>query len=354
MKIKILAFLLVVIIAILVGIRLMLPSITKNYANKVINNLNGYNGSVADVEIHLWRGAYSLHHIKINKTKGHIPVPFLNIPVMDLSVEWRALLHGKIVAELSFENPTINFAISPNGKTSQTGEEVNWAKSLDKLAPIEINLVTVKNGVITYKDFSSEPNVDINIKNIAMEARNLRNVEDKEVALPSSFNLTGTSIGNGNLVVAGQINILRQPADFYLKGELENVKLPALNNYSRAYAAVDFNEGSLNIYTELVVKNGKLSGYVKPLARNVSFIDLSKQDINPINVLWQSVVATFATIFKNQPKDQLATKIPLEGDLSNPRMKFWPTLAGIFKNAFIHAFTNDIDNSVNFKKAPQE
>ena len=129
--------------------------------------------------------------------------------------------------------------------------------------------------------------------------------------------------------------------------------LPAFNDYTRAYAAVDFEKGIINIYTELAVKGGKVSGYVKPIAKNVSFIDLS-EDKSPINLIWQSIVATFATIFKNQPENQLATKVPLEGDLSDPEVAIWPTLAGILKNAFIQAFSGSIDDTVNFENAPQE
>jgi hypothetical protein len=354
MKTKILIFILVIVVAGLVFGRLMLPIWTKNYVNKVISNLNGYTGAVEQVEIHLWRGAYSLHNLKINKKEGDIPIPFLDIPVMDLAVEWRALLNGRVVAVIKFQHPVINFAISPNGKNSQTGKEANWADSLDKLVPIDINLLTAQNGTVTYKDFSSNPKVDIAIKNMALEARNLRNVEDKKTPLPSPFKLTGRSIGNGDLNVEGNINILKNPTDFSLDGKLEKVNLPAFNDYTRAYAAVDFKAGTLNIYTELAVKNGKVSGYVKPLATDISFIDLSKNDKGPLNLMWQSIVATFATIFKNHPKDQLATTVPLEGDISNPQIAVWPTLAGIFKNAFIKALSNKIDNTVNFKDSPEK
>lgn len=326
--------------------RIALPSITKSYVNKVIVNLNGYSGSVADVDIHLWRGAYSIQDLKIYKEEGGIPVPFIDIPVMDLSVEWKALLHGAVVAVIHFDNPIINFAVGKDGKTKQTGVETNWTEPINKLVPVNINLVTSNNGTITYKDFSRNPNVDIFIKDVSLEARNLQSVEDKENPLPSSFNLTGNSIGGGVLAMSGHANILKKPLDFDLNGKLENVNLPALNDYSRAYAFVDFEKGSLNVYTEFVVKDGKLSGYLKPLAKDVSFVDLKKEE-NPLQLFWESVVGVFATIFKNQPEDQLATKIPLQGDVSNPDISMWLTIAGIFRNAFIQAYKSDIDNTVD-------
>jgi hypothetical protein len=351
-KTRIIIVILIVFIIALIAIKLMLPPLAKDYVNKVINNINGYSGSVSDIDINLWRGAYTLHNIKIDKKESGIPVPFIDIPEMDLSVQWRALLHGAVVAVINFRDPVVNFAIGKDGKVKQTGVEANWTDPLNKLVPIDINLVTVSNGMITYKDFSKDPNVNIFIKDISLEARNLQSVEDKKNLLPSSFSLTGSSIGAGALAIDGHANILKTPPDFDLNGKLEKVNLPALNDYSRAYAFIDFDRGSLNIYTEFAVRDGRLSGYIKPLATDVSFVNLEKDD-NPVKLVWETIVATFATIFKNQPTDQLATRIPLQGDVSNPGISIWPTIAGIFRNAFIEAYKNNIDNSLSSPEAPQ-
>ncbi len=32
---------------------------------------------VAEVELHLWRGAYSIHEVEIKKTSGKVLVPFI-------------------------------------------------------------------------------------------------------------------------------------------------------------------------------------------------------------------------------------------------------------------------------------
>ncbi|MEO8207094.1 MAG: hypothetical protein ABI615_13010, partial [Chthoniobacterales bacterium] len=50
--------LLVVLIAVLVGLRIALPYIVKSYANKKINEMPDYSGHIGDVYIKLWRGAY--------------------------------------------------------------------------------------------------------------------------------------------------------------------------------------------------------------------------------------------------------------------------------------------------------
>ncbi len=40
-------------------------------------------------------------------------------------------------------------------------------------------------------------------------------------------------------------------------------------------------------------------------------------------------------VFSNQRKDQLATKIPLEGSFANPETDIWYTIVDLLRNAFI-------------------
>lgn len=48
------------IIVALIIFRLFLPLIVKNYVNKTLNNIPGYSGHVEDIDLALWRGAYTI------------------------------------------------------------------------------------------------------------------------------------------------------------------------------------------------------------------------------------------------------------------------------------------------------
>jgi hypothetical protein len=255
-----------------------------------------------------------------------------------------------IVYNIDFQKPVVNFAVNPSGNFVQNGKQVDWTIPLKHLTPFDINLLTFNDGKMAYKNFATSPNIDIYINNLQAKVSNLRNVEDKKVALPSVIEVSGDSIGKGKFALQGRLNILKPTPDMDLNIKLENAQLPAINNYSEAYAAIDFKKGDLSVYSEIVVKDNKLSGYVKPIANDISVIDLSKTK-NPIKLVWESVVSVFVELFKNQPKDQLATKVPLEGDLNNVKTDTWATIAGIFRNAFIKAFTKATDNDISFKGA---
>lgn len=339
------------LIASLVGARLYLNVWLPDYVNHVLDDMNGYHGSVADIDIALYRGAYRIHQLKVVKKQGNIPVPFIDIETVDLSIQWVALFHGRIVSNVELVKPVINFARNHAGTVTQNGAGVDWTKPIQELMPIDINLVTFREGKLTYQDFFTHPKVNLYIVHMHGEARNLRNVVDTEKTLPSHLHINGRSIGKGNLALNGRMNILRRIPDMDLEMKLEKVDLPALSNYTKAFAGFDIEKGSLNIYSELIVKNDHVSGYIKPLATDIFIVDL-RNDSNPIELVWESLVSVVVEIFTNQPKDQFATKVPLEGNLEQVDTDTWTALGGIIRNAFFHAFSHGIDRDIKFETAP--
>ena len=89
---------------------------------------------------------------------------------------------------------------------------------------------------------------------------------------------------------------------------------------------------------------------MKPLARGVELVD-AKQDDNPLNYLWENIASLVIEIFENQPADQFATRVELEGDLSDPETDFWSTIAGIINNAFVRALSEGTEGTVDFGSA---
>ena len=55
---------LVVLILLLVGARLAMPYAVHRYVNYKLDQLLDYDGRIGDVDIHLFRGAYSINHIQ--------------------------------------------------------------------------------------------------------------------------------------------------------------------------------------------------------------------------------------------------------------------------------------------------
>lgn len=345
-------FLLLFVVIALIVARIYLPVWLKDYANKTLNNIDGYRGSVEAVDVNLLRGAYTIRGLVLNKIDAGIPVPFLSIATSDISLQWGALLRGHIVSDVHLDKAQINFAKSKRG-TTQTGVGTNWFDPIKQLAPIDINLVEIRRSQITYQDFSTAPKVDLRITNVNGQMTNLRNVDEKNVALPATLAFTGTSIGDGAMQLSGKFNPLTRYIDMDVDGQLEHANLTAFNDFSNAYAGVHFKEGTMNVYSEVGVQDGRVRGYVKPLIRDLS-VDRIPDESNPLEVLWSTAASVLLEILQNQPRDQLATKVPLTGTLDRIETPFWPTLGGIFRNAFIKAFSTGTDNDPVFGDAAKK
>ena len=332
-------------------VRLYLAVWAKDYVNEQLNNIPGYQGSVEDIDIHLYRGAYVIRGLKIMKLNAGIPEPFISIESTDLSLQWGALFHGRVVSDIHMEKPVLNFAVSEGKK--QTGSDTDWMAPIKKLMPIAINRVDMHDGTITFKNFSSHPKADLFITHLNGQLDDLRNVEDKNIPLPSSIAITGDSIGAGKLHLNGKLNVLSPDTDMDMNFALENANLTAFNSFSEAYGAIRFKNGRLDVYSEFVVKDAKIHGYVKPLVRNLS-VDRLPKDSNPLEVAWATVASALLEVFINHSHDQVATKVPLEGDLKHVQTPFWPTIGGVLRNAFIEAIRKGTDNDVHFGGVPQK
>ncbi|MGB7839919.1 MAG: hypothetical protein WBL40_17600, partial [Terrimicrobiaceae bacterium] len=135
-----------VILALLVGLRLALPHFVKKYVNKKLDEMPEYDGRIGDVDMHLWRGAYSIQGVEIIKTDGDVPVPFFSSKRVTFSVEWKALFNGALVGEIDFYSPVINFVQGPSRKTRQVGVDKPWLHVIKELFPLNINRFAVHDG----------------------------------------------------------------------------------------------------------------------------------------------------------------------------------------------------------------
>jgi hypothetical protein len=80
-------WLLVVVVAAVVVVHTYLAIRVRDYVTRKLSEIPGYHAHVASVTLHLWRGAYQVHNIKIVNTSGKVPVPFFSAPVVELSVQ---------------------------------------------------------------------------------------------------------------------------------------------------------------------------------------------------------------------------------------------------------------------------
>lgn len=340
------------LVILLIAFRLYLPTLVLNYTNKTLSNIEEYYGHVEEIDIFLIKGQYTIKGLEIYK-KGNDENPLLILPRTDLSVQWGALKDGEIAGEIDVFNPEINFIIydgDSEDNNSQTGSEVDWTEPIKDLMPLEINRFSVNNARVHYKDPIQSPAIDIYINDLNVVGSNFTNASDLEDPLPSKITAEGTSIGGGKMYMTMRINPLKKIPDLDYTFKFEGVELKALNDFSSAYGALDFDKGTLDMYSEMVIKDGNIKGYFKPVMINVDLIDFSEDVKNPLKLVWEGFVSALIEIFENQGEDQFASKIPLEGTVDNAQTKLWPTLGSILRNAFVEAFKKQPDDTIDYSQ----
>ncbi|WP_347375097.1 DUF748 domain-containing protein [Aequorivita sp. Q41] len=340
-----------ILLLLLLAFRLYLPTLVKNNINKVLADIPGYYGQIDDVDISLIRGAYVIKGMYLNKGTAASQIPFLSFPKSDISMEWKSLFRGKIVSEIIMTSPEVIYVFEDQKEETGDANVDDWTKALTEIVPIAINHFEVHDGKVAFVQLSAEPNIDLQIDNLELTAANLRNVVEKERILPSPIRASGVSIGNGKVALEGYMNLVKEIPDMDLSFSIQDADATALNDFTNYYSGLDFDKGTFSLFSEVAIADGHLIGYLKPLLTDAKLI--GKGD-GFLEVLWEGFVGLFKFILKNQGTDTVATKVPIEGDLNKVEAGIWPTVFNIFENAWIKAFTGEVDGAIEFKDAFQD
>jgi hypothetical protein len=338
------------LVVLLVGIRAALPFAVKHYVNKTLAELPGYSGSVADIDISLWRGAYQIEGLRIMKTGGRVPVPFVSARLVDLSVEWKALIHGSIVAEIELFAPKLNFVNAEKPAERQTEVDSKWTDTVMKLVPFDINRVALHNGQVHYRDLEADPRVDVFVQKLNAVAYNLTNSQKLGGNLYARFEGDALAMGSGAIKFKGRLNPYADQATFDFNFQLDKLELKQLNPFLKAYANVDAEAGTLSMDAEFSASNGRFKGYVKPFVDHLQILKWNEEKENFFGKLWEGVVQVASELITNQKKDQIATRIPFSGAIENPNADVWTTIGGLLKNAFLQALRRGLERSIHIGK----
>ena len=340
------------LILLLLLARWMAPYEVQRYVNQTLNRNKDYGGRVGQVHLHIYRGAYSIDHIDIVKKSGKVPVPFVSMKRLEFSVAWRDLFHGKLVSDVNVDQARVNFVNGPSDQQRQTTVQKSWVKTLEDLAPFDINHCVVRQSEVWYHDFHSMPQVHIYMTNLFLTATNLTNMRQANTNLPAGINLQAVTVGQGDLRLGLKFNPLNEKPTFHLQAAVTNMDLTALNEFLRAYAKADVAQGRVSLYTEIAAADGRFEGYLKPLVTDLKVFNT--QDKNPIEVVWEAIVAFVAQTFKNHPNDRFGTQIPFSGTFDNPKVGVWDTILNVLRNTFIKAIQPGIENSITPEKVRQD
>lgn len=284
-----------VIIVILLVIRLSAGFVVKYEINKRLAEIPDYSGRVEGVSLHLWRGAYSMNGLTISKSNGKVSEPFFSAEQIHFSVAWRELLRGRFVSSIYARNVQLNFVQAASTDDSQLTADSRWQDVINDLFPIDITILDIRGGVLRYVDKTTTPIVDISIENLSINATGLQNrANPTEGDMPARIQISGVSVGNGNLKLFARLEPLALQPHFQLAMEMKKVSLPALNDLLSAYAKVKVSEGQFDVVAQMAMADGHYQGYIKPFLTSVKFADVDPEHDSIGRRIWKGLISLFA------------------------------------------------------------
>jgi hypothetical protein len=336
--------LITVLVLFVVGVSagwLLAPKIATHYVNHALSHVEGYHATVGSVAFpHILRGAVVVNNVNIEKKNGKVSLPFVSIARTEFTLQWSQLFRGHVVGVLDVESPRINFVQGPTEAQSQLKVQKEWQDVATEMLPVRLNEFTARNAQVHFVSTKTKPKVDIFLKDVQVKGKNLSNSKEKADDLFSTVEVKGKALGNGTFEVHARANPLTKPLPaFRMKMQLRDVDLVALNDFFQAYGKFDVKEGKFDFFFEIDSTPTTYKGYAKPMLSHIDVFDWEKDTKrkNFIQVAWQAMVGTVSSVFKNQPKDRIATETPFSGTWKKTDVGIFETVLNLLENAFVKA-----------------
>lgn len=205
----------------------------------------------------------------------------------------------------------------------------------DPALVLKVQRGKILHGEVGFVNKAASPEYRVFLADMNADLENLSNRLSEGTGV---IKITGKFMGSGPTVVTGSFRPEKPTPDFDLDIRIIKTNLRSLNNVFRAHGNLDMQEGVFAFFSEIKVKDGKVDGYVRPFLKDVDVYDPA-QDRNKstLNKAYQAIVGGVASLFKNEPRNEVATETDLSGSIENPQANTWQIVAHLVQNAFFEA-----------------
>jgi hypothetical protein len=250
------AVVLLVLTTVLGITRGVLPWAVRDYVNRTLDRNPMYSGTIGQIQIHLWRGAYSIHNIQLSKNTGNIPVPLLKAKRVDFAIEWKALLHGRLVGRFLLEQPELNFVDAATEDESQTGAGGPWLQIIRDLFPFTINSAIVQDGSVHFRVYQGTRLLDVYLSHLEASIDDLSNIEKETNPLIATVNATALAMDQAKLQFKMRLDPSSYRPTFHMALRLLGLDATKLNDLTLRYGKFDFKRGWLDLVIEADATEG--------------------------------------------------------------------------------------------------
>jgi Domain of Unknown Function (DUF748) len=204
------------ILVFLIVLAIILPYVAsgplrKHVQGNINHHLKAYQVSIGQLRFHTIGFTADLYHLQIIQ-KGMPNPPVADIPHLAMGVHWKAIMHGRLVADLTIDEPKIHFDIRNVEVERQNHIPIKterWQQAIESVYPLKIDVLTVHDAELTY--ITRSPYKPLHMSHLNIVARNIRNIYFPNHVYPSSVHLDGIIFGTGKIALDGNANFLAVP-----------------------------------------------------------------------------------------------------------------------------------------------
>ena len=172
----------------------------------------------------------------------------------------------------------------------------------------------------------------------------LTNLSNQEVEGTAGAKLKGAFMGSGTATAEATFKAEKSGPAFDIGVRVEEVDVTTLNELFRAYGRFDTSAGRFFLYSELAANDGVITGYIKPLFKDLKIYSKEQDRSKPaVRKMYEHVVSGIAKLLKNRQREEVATKAEVLGRIDNPRVSTVDAVVKLVQNAFFKAILPGFD-----------
>jgi hypothetical protein len=185
----------------------------RRYMEAEVNRrLTGYTVQIGALHVRPWIGSLELRDATIAQDANPNP-PVARVSRLVTRIDWRALLNRRVVADISFERPTVYLnlrQVRTEASEKTALKDRGWQQALEALTfDLKINRLRVLDGDVTYVD--QGPFKPLHVSHLNLNAENIRNIASQEQVYPSPIHLEAVVFDAGSVWLDGRANFLAEP-----------------------------------------------------------------------------------------------------------------------------------------------
>lgn len=238
-------------------------------------------------------------------------------------------------------------ASAAGDKAAETAKETASTETAPAVL-IRLDLLEIKRSNLGFINKGAKPDYRVYIDETEL---NVTNVSNHLTEGMTEAKLKGKFMGSGNLGANAVFRPQKKGPDLNLAVSIEETELKTMNDLLRAYGNFDVAAGNFSFFMELAVKEGDVTGYVKPLFKNLKVYDRRQdKEKSTFRKLYERLIGGVSNLLENRPRREIATRADLSGRIEDPKANTWDTVVRIIENAFFKAILPGFEKEVSQSK----